>query len=65
MAEKWYVLRDNQDPGSSHDTYEEAREECVKLQKSGWPHARIFGPDLWNVPSNEGFYHTYDEDFTY
>ena len=47
----YYVLTDPTDPGSEHDTYEAARAECVKLQKTGYPQACILGDDLTWVPS--------------
>jgi hypothetical protein len=41
---KYYVITGPEDPGSEHETYEEAREVCVELQKYGT--AWILGPDI-------------------
>jgi hypothetical protein len=39
----FYVVANEDDPGSCHETYNEARELCVWLQKNGYPNAFI----LW------------------
>ncbi len=50
MKYYYYVLTDPQDPGSEHETYEEAQAACLLLQKKGLP-ARIFGG-----PNDLGFH---------
>lgn len=50
--DKYYVITDEHDPGSEHQSYDEAVEVCRDLRGQGFAEPKIVGP--YRSPSASG-----------